>query len=185
MTDGHSTACANDGASGQPYATFLAEQILAPLAMTSTGSGTAPAGIELAYGHRDGRRIPSWDLATMPGAGDVWSSVGDVARFTTAINAGTLLSSASRRIRIAAHTPLRELSAPPHRPVHGRSYGYGVLIGTIAGHTAYFHPGDNPGYGSIAAWLPDHDTAIVVLSNDETTDIEDLAQQLVRAVLPR
>ena len=119
----------------------------------------------------------------MPGAGDVWSSVGDLARFTTAIHTGTLLSPASRQIRVTPHAPVPEQSAA-QRPVNSRSYGYAVLIGTIAGHTAYFHPGDNPGYRSFTAWLPEHRTAIAVLSNDETTDIDGVVQRVIRAVLP-
>jgi hypothetical protein len=34
-------------------------------------------------------------------------------------------------------------------------YGYGMFTGTFAGHAAYYHPGDNPGYLSFAGWIPD------------------------------
>jgi hypothetical protein len=58
-------------------------------------------------------------------------------------------------------------------------YGYGLYVGRIGGHAASFHTGDNPGYRSVAVWLPDQETCVVVLSNDEATETEDLLRQLV------
>ena len=168
-------------ASGQPYATFLTEQVLTPLDLTSTSAGPVPPGADTASGHRDGQPVPTWDLAMMAGTGDVWSTVGDLARYTIAINSGALLSSDSRQARQARHTPLADQSAGPDEVVLGQDYGYGVFIGIIGGATAYFHPGDNPGFVSFNAWLPEHDATIAILTNDETTNIDHLVQQLLPA----
>jgi hypothetical protein len=62
-------------------------------------------------------------------------------------------------------------------------YGYGQFIGRIAGHAAYFHPGDNPGYQSLAVWLPGHAACGVILANDEAADTEALLRQLMLAAL--
>jgi CubicO group peptidase (beta-lactamase class C family) len=166
-------------ASGQSYPDFLTEHVLAPLAMTSTMVAASPAGADLARGHRAGEPVPSWDLAMMTGTGDVWSTVTDLARYTAMINAGTLLSAASRQAQLTRHAPIPEQPGAPDRCIRADSYGYGVFIGTIAGHTAYFHPGDNPGYVSFNAWLPDPDIIITVLSNDETTNIDQLVRHLL------
>jgi CubicO group peptidase (beta-lactamase class C family) len=164
-------------ASGQSYSAFLTEYVLAPLAMTSTTVAQSPTDANLARGHRDGEPVPSWDLAMMTGTGDMWSTVADLARYTAAVNThAPLLSAASRQAQVTAHAPIPE---PPERCIRAHSYGYGLFIGTIAGHTAYFHPGDNPGYMSFNAWLPDTDTTITVLSNDETTDIDQLVGRLL------
>jgi hypothetical protein len=65
----------------------------------------------------------------------------------------------------------------------GDGYGYGQFIGRIAGHTAYFHPGDNPGYQSLAVWLPGQAACAVILTNDEGADTEALLRQLIPAAL--
>ena len=46
-------------------------------------------------------------------------------------------------------------------------YGYGMFTGTFAGHAAYYHPGDNPGYLSFAGWIPDRSARVVILANLE------------------
>ena len=46
-------------------------------------------------------------------------------------------------------------------------YGYGMFTETLAGHAAYYHPGDNPGYLSFAGWIPDRSASVVILANLE------------------
>jgi hypothetical protein len=45
------------------------------------------------------------------------------------------------------------------------------------------HTGDNPGYQSLAAWLPDQAACIVILSNEESAGTKALLRQLVPAAL--
>ena len=40
-----------------------------------------------------------------------------------------------------------------------------MFTGTFAGHAAYYHPGDNPGYLSFAGWIPDRSASVVILAN--------------------
>lgn len=163
-------------AADQPYATFLTEQIFAPLGLASTTAGHTPTGN--ARGHRAGKPVPSWDFTMMAGVGDVWSTAADLARYTTEVHKGKLLSEASRKTLIRPHIPLS--GRPNHTSswMIANSYGYGVFIGTIAGNPAVFHAGDNPGYQSINVWLPNEAASIGVLTNDETTDLEHLLKQL-------
>lgn len=62
-------------------------------------------------------------------------------------------------------------------------YGYGMFTGNFAGHAAFYHPGDNPGYLSIACWIPDRAASIVILLNDEALDKTNLLRQLLPAAL--
>ena len=80
-------------ASGQPYAGFLTEKILAPLELTSTSAGGLPTGEVAARGYRDGQPVTPWQLSEMPGTGDICSTVGDLASFTAAVHAGSLIAS--------------------------------------------------------------------------------------------
>jgi CubicO group peptidase (beta-lactamase class C family) len=81
-------------ASGQPYREFLTERILSPLKLTQTTVGGAPGA---ARGYRDAQPVAPWDLAAMPGTGDIWSTAGNLTRFTAALHFGELIAANSLR----------------------------------------------------------------------------------------
>jgi CubicO group peptidase (beta-lactamase class C family) len=171
-------------ASGQPYADFVTGQILVPLGLTSTSAGGLPAGAAVARGYRDGQPVTPWPLDTMPGTGDICSTVGNLARFTAAVHSGSLVR--QQRFAQALITPHAALPAGQGTSdgwVTSDGYGYGQFIGHIAGHTAYFHPGDTPGYQSLAVWLPGQAACVVILTNDEAADTEALLRQLIPVAL--
>jgi hypothetical protein len=62
-------------------------------------------------------------------------------------------------------------------------YGYGTCVGTIGDHPARFHFGDNPGFVSFHAWLPDLAATLTILGNDETVNIGHIVAQLLPAAL--
>jgi CubicO group peptidase (beta-lactamase class C family) len=168
-------------ASGQPYPEFLAERILAPLKLTSTTIGGAPATLA-ARGYRDGRPVTPFDLDAMAGTGDIWSTAGDLTRFVTALHTGALLTDDSLRAMRTPHAPLHDEDAgEPSMITTG--YGYGLFTGTFGGHPTYYHPGDNPGFRSFAAWIPDRAASLVVLANDENPGIETLVRPLLSVAL--
>ncbi|MDT0441821.1 serine hydrolase domain-containing protein [Streptomyces johnsoniae] len=167
--------------SGQGYADFLTERVLRPLGMTSTYVGEAPPEMA-AYGYREGRRVDVAKFAALPGPGDIWSTVGDLALYTAAFNAGHLLTTRSREAMVTPHASM-DGTWGTHGAAVARSYGYGYCLGTLAGHAARFHPGDNPGYQSFLGWLPRLDMTIALLCNDEETDIDGLLRQLIPAAI--
>lgn len=167
-------------AAGMSYERLVAERVFRPLGMTSTSSVRRPAG-GVTGGLRDGARTRVFpDLSVMAGTGEVWSTVGDLTRYTEALRSGRLLAPASLD---AAHTPQAAVSAVEGADMRAESYGYGTFLGTVAGHRARFHPGDNWGYRSFHGWLPDLDVTVAVLSNDEATDAGAVAAALVRTAL--
>jgi CubicO group peptidase (beta-lactamase class C family) len=115
----------------------------------------------------------------MPGTGDIWSTAPDLARFTTALHSGQLLTDGSLRLLRTPHAPVGADDGSGDGWLTSDGYGYGQFVGTIAGQTAYFHPGDNPGYQSFGAWIPAHAACVVILANEETTSIEGLLKQLL------
>ena len=115
----------------------------------------------------------------MPGTGDVWSTAADLARYTTSIHQGAILSAASLAQLTQAHTPVDGHAAPGSGSMFADSYGYGVFTGTVAGTPAVFHHGDNPGYLSINVWLPERAIGYAVLTNDEGTTRERLLGTLL------
>jgi CubicO group peptidase (beta-lactamase class C family) len=164
------------------YGAFLQAEIFSPLGMAATSSGPPPAGELTAHGHHDGVPVPLLDLATLPGSGDIWSTAADLARYTSALRAGELLAPGSRQ---ALTTPQAALGDEAYSidAIEAHSYGYGYFIGRLNGRPASFHPGDNPGYQSFSASIPDADTSIVVLLNDDAADLRQMVNTLVREVL--
>ena len=168
-------------AGGQPYPDFLTERILSPLGLASTTTGATAAGPVMARGHRNGQPVPSWDLSAMAGTGDICSTAGDLARYTTALHSGGLLTASSVRLMCTPHAPAGGGQSAGDGWLVSDGYGYGHYIGTIGGQAAYFHPGDNPGYQSFAGWIPGQAESAVILANDEAADLEDLLKQLLAA----
>jgi CubicO group peptidase (beta-lactamase class C family) len=167
-------------ASGRPYQEFIAERILSPLRLDQTAVGGAPGAA--ARGYRDGQPVVPFDLDTMPGTGDIWSTAADLTRFTTALHGGELVTADSLRAMCTAHASRNDADEGAPRLTE-TGYGYGMRIGSFAGHTAYYHSGDNPGYLSLACWIPDQKASIVILLNDEAASITGLLRQLLPAAM--
>jgi CubicO group peptidase (beta-lactamase class C family) len=167
-------------ASGRPYAEFLTERVLVPLGLTETSMGGVAQG---ARGYRDGQPVPPWPVGTMPGTGDICATVGDLARFEAAVYSGSLISQSSLQAMITPHAPVPEDQGTSDSWVTCDGYGYGQYILRVGGHAAYAHTGDNPGYRSLAAWLPGPAACVAFLSNEEAADTEALLRQLVPAAV--
>ncbi len=167
-------------ASGQPYRDFLAERILSPLRLTQTTVGGAPGGA--ARGYKDGQPVVPWDLDAMPGTGDIWSTAGDLTRFTAALHAGELIAASSLRAMCTAHALLDD-DEEGEPPLTTTGYGYGMFTGNFAGRAAWDPPGDHPGAQSLACCIPDRAASIVILVNDEAASITGLLRQLLPAAL--
>ena len=166
-------------ASDQPYADFLADHLFGPLGLHFTSAGDPPGGSGLARGYRSGVPVRSFDLGTASLAtGDVWSTADDLIRWDDALAAGEILSARRRREMLAAQAQIAT-GQEEDATWTASGYGYGWFVGEAAGHRAYFHPGDNPGYLAFNAWLPDDEIRLAVLVNEGTTDIGRLAGELV------
>jgi CubicO group peptidase (beta-lactamase class C family) len=165
---------------GQPYREFLAERILSPLKLTQTTVGGTPA--EAARGYRDGLPVKPLDLDAMPGTGDIWSTASDLTTFTTALHSGQLFSASSLRAMCTADAALDDSDEIEPRLIT-TGYGYGMYSGLFAGRVAWYHNGDDPGYLSVACWIPDEAASIVILVNDEGASIADLLRQLIPAAV--
>lgn len=161
---------------GATYADLLTERILAPVGMAATVVGRTPTE-RSAWGYRNGKRVDVPQFAAIPGTGDVWSTVDDLVRYTTAFEAGEVLSAGSRRALTGRQA---ELTTPPDQddPAPASAYGYGYFLGTVCGHHARFHAGDNPGYQSFLGYLPTLNATIAILCNNEETHLYDLLREV-------
>ena len=135
-----------------------------------------------ARGYKDGQPVAPWDLDAMPGTGDIWSTAGDLTRFTAALHRGELVAASSLHAMCTVHAPLDDDEEGEPRLIT-TGYGYGLFAGIFAGRAAWYHPGDNPGCQSFACWIPDQAASIVILVNDEAASITGLLRQLLPVAL--
>jgi len=141
-----------------------------------------PPAEPVAWGYRGGTRVDVAEFAAMPGTGDVWSTVDDLVRYTEALTSGATAGARALPAMLGPHaeTPSETHSrARPGGPATATGYGYGYFTGTVLGHRAWFHPGDNPGYQSFLAHLPDLEVSVAVLCNHEESDLDGVLRQTV------
>jgi len=62
-------------------------------------------------------------------------------------------------------------------------YGYGWYLHGLAPATLRYHSGHNSGFNSFSAWVPENEASLVILSNDDSTDPQAIARELVRSGL--
>jgi len=167
-------------ASGTPYRTFLADELFGPLAMDATFAGSAGAEPNLATPLNQGKPVRSFELDVVGmGAGDVWSTVDDLAHWDAVLESRLVLSDESRKRMFTAHATVSD-EIPG---VRFEGYGYGWYLADIAGHRVNFHAGDNAGFQSINAVLPDDDATFVALTNDTSADLYAIALELFAIAL--
>ncbi len=177
-------ALAVQRATGTGWRDHVRQRILEPLALNDTGFADLSVVARgyrygktddpVSYGGENDHRwfdatgwSPSWTNA----AGEMTGTAADTARFIATLFGGDLVSRASR----AALTDFA-----PTQP--GGDFLYGLHCHRIG--SGYGHHGDVPGYSSSAVWLPESNTAIVVLSNlSAELDKRSSASKLMSAAL--
>ncbi len=145
---------------GRPWARLVEERVLEPLEMTRTSYlPSAPYARGRSVHHLTGvlREEPAYDTGSMAPAGQLWSTLSDLARFAAFLGEG--------------HRPLvsPQTLAEMRRPVPPAiDYGLGVRLlpyadGVLAGHT-----GSMPGFQATAFADPLNHVAVVALTNATT-----------------
>lgn len=156
--------------SGQSLSNYLHQHILVPLKLTHTtlpttaaypdphaqgytAAGAAPGGEQIATDWN-----PSWAWA----AGGMISTLGDLRIWARAVATGTLLTAETQKQRFDT------VSMAPGGVPSPDNYGLGLFVasGWIG------HSGSLPGYQSLALYLPQSRTTLVLLLN---TDVQSKA----------
>jgi CubicO group peptidase (beta-lactamase class C family) len=166
-------------ASGMPWATFMRTRIFTPLGMTATEPtlATLAGQPNVATPHmeiRDTiRPVTNRPVDAVAPAGAVWSSVGDMAKWTRFI----LDSGRVGGKRLITAATYREIMSPQVvaptsmyttmevvRP-HFFTYGLGWFLHDYAGEAVAMHTGSIDGMSAIIGLLPDRRIGVYVLAN--------------------
>ena len=171
--------------SGMSYAQFLRARIFEPVGMTGTRfnadhlrPGDAPAVGHAKYDFNTLRTVAPLTWANNSGAGGVYSSVHDMAKWMLVQLAGgrladgTPLFSEQRQHEMwSVITPIAisQPSVPELAPAtpNFAGYGEGWFSSDYRGHRLVWHTGGWPGMVSRLTLLPEQKLGVIVLTNQE------------------
>ena len=139
----------------QDYGTFLQENIFKPLGMNDSGYDSNTALIpRRASGYVPGAdgllNAPYIDMHVPHGAGGLYSTTGDLHRWTQGLFGGRLLSPAA----------LTKMTTP-----YKENYALGLDVSTVNGRKVISHNGGIEGFNSELAYYPESKVTIVLLAN--------------------
>lgn len=168
---------------GASWEDVLRQEVLEPLGLRRTGvRPLAP--------HADGWAVHPWadvvlpepaeDLGRMAPAGQLWSTVGDLARF-----ADFLVRGDERVLGAASLSEMRTPAAPAEAAdvAGGYAYGLGMELRHQEGRALVGHTGSLPGFLACLTIGVEDDVAAVVLANCTAgIPVFSLAADLVRTV---
>src|SRR5665213_187737 len=101
-------------------------------------------------------------------AGSLYSTVDDMLIWDHALYAGKSLNATSLKAMFTNY---------------GRNYGFGWFIDNRSGHRRFFHPGGINGFASRFERYPDDKLTIVVFSNEETSAVRHISDDLAAIYL--
>lgn len=158
--------------SHEPFATYLAKHVLAPLGMEESAFKLTPAlKPRLAVGYMwtyDGRRFPApgFQLGESP-AGSLYTTVTDLCRFMSAM----FSRGQGMRGRVLLPKSLEAMWIPQFTPAGTRTgYGIGFGVDTLDGVRIVQHGGAIYGFATQASMLPDDGLGVAVVSTLDATN---------------
>ncbi|MEO7073061.1 MAG: serine hydrolase, partial [Rhodanobacter sp.] len=179
-------------ASGQSYADYVREHLFKPVGMDDSliDMTDLKSGMDVATGHakadfKDIKPVPPMAWLNDPGAGGIYSSVHDMAKWMNVQLAGGVLpavgadgkparlfSAASQRDMWSVLTPIkvRAPSIPELAPLTPNFSGYGEswFLSDYRGEKLVWHTGGWPGMVSRVTLVPGQNLGVVVLTNAES-----------------
>ncbi|WP_176993851.1 serine hydrolase domain-containing protein [Nonomuraea jiangxiensis] len=165
----------------QPYGTVLHNEITGPLNLRHTGysRGNPPAGYAKGYLTLGSPAEPINGSQAFSATG-IYSTVDDIARWDRAFGAAEVAPAATVE---QAFTPQAPCPAAGCLNLPSSAYAFGWLVDRLHGHRLRYHPGLLEGYAASNMYLPDDDIVVVVLSNVQDTDTNQIARNLATMAL--
>ena len=161
---------------GRPFPDWMAEHVFGPLGMTETVVRADPTVVvpNSAQGYlpgEDGRWREVPDLYAAMGAGGMYTTVGDLARWL-----GNLETAA-----LGGPDLIREMTTP-YVLASGDTtgYGLGLMVDRVGGRLRVHHGGADNAHRSMVAYYPELDAGVIVEFNGPE-DAAAVADQVARA----
>ena len=148
-----------------PYPDWVREEILEPLGMHDTYFRMDPdevlAGAITGYAKENGRYREARDIGGALGAGGVYTTLADMARWMVHLG----------RFKLGGEI-VGELMTTPFELGEGSSsgYGLGLIIDEFRGLKRWQHGGGDIGHLSVFDYFPEHHTGYMIFANHHGID---------------
>lgn len=154
-------------ASGQGFADYMREHVFEPLGMTDTRmkmvQGAIIPGSAQGYTPVEGGGFRTTrDLAASAGAGGVYTTVDDLARWMLNYRDATLGGPGA--IEALATTAILESG-------DSTDYGLGLGLSEVGGRTLYWHTGGDISHRAYLGYFPELESGVIVMSNHASFDL--------------
>jgi len=166
--------------SGEAYEVFLQQHIFGPLKLLDTGYTKNTN--QLAVGYLDAvSTADTVDISVYYAAGVLYSTIGDLYRWDQALYSEALVT---KQLREQMFTPFASIPEPVASGLESSDvgYGYGWFIGRQFNRQVIFHAGGLEGFHTNIYRFPAERVTVIVLSNQERTDTDEVSRQLARIV---
>ena len=145
---------------GMEFHDWMAERIFEPLGMHDTTIMVRPGqvipGAAVSYGRDgDGHWNQIYDNSTVQGAGGIYSTVEDLAKWVRNFS-GSTVGTETTLETLTANGTLNDGTAI--------DYARGIIVNDIRGQRVWSHNGASAGYRSQLIFLPDANRGVVVLA---------------------
>jgi CubicO group peptidase (beta-lactamase class C family) len=162
-----------ENVSGTNYWAYMEQRIFGPLQMKTTGD-RRPGRIipHRARGYEQTNRLwinRDYDLTDVFSAGAIVSTVGDLAKWSAALDGGGLLNAGSKQ---QMWTPAKLNSGKE------TGYGFGWFIDAVEGHKNIGHGGSTSGFSASIQRFPDDQLAVILLTNTDEQVATTMAKKI-------
>ena len=160
-------------AAGTAYQTLVTTRICVPLGLPDTAFEVpGPSRVRMAQGFRRGRAVPDWHMGALAGAGALYSTVNDLARFLQAclMPAATPLDPAIRA------------TLAPRQPIPGSEIGLAWHHTCRGDHKIIWHNGMTGGFRAMIAFDPARSLGVAALANGVGAPPSPLDEAVLRAL---
>jgi CubicO group peptidase (beta-lactamase class C family) len=162
-------------ASGQPYETFLQQNIFDPVQMEDTGYDHNDGSLATGYTglHAKWGKPDYLDMSIPFAAGGLYSTTEDLYRWDQVLYTEQLISQESLNVMFTPQAMLSKL---------GMNYGYGWFVREVNKQLVLSHSGRIEGFATEMRRYPDDKVTIIILSNRDTTNVITVGDQITQAV---
>ena len=147
--------------SGMSCHEYIRKEFFEPLGMSTAGFigdfDIPGATLAKGYHHVGGAEILSYKGVAF-GCADIMASPKDIYKWTVALHSGKVLSDEMYSIMITPYAEAADMG-------DGVCYGCGLFITEKYGIKMYMHPGSIPCFTSVAAYIPQLDLCLCMMSN--------------------
>lgn len=153
---------------GKSYEQILLERILKPLKLYQTFvMGNQEIHSKIIQGHKsNGEKTPVWDMPTFPAPGGIRSTTTDMLRLLKHVMIdSTGINSTQKQKSIGDNKWI--------------GLGWHIINYDFSEHDMILHNGQTGGYTSFAGFIEDHESAVVVLTNNSGLEDKESACDLL------